>query len=358
MTGKRIGPVKKLRLGLFAKLQDQRIGEHRLRQLFWECTLRCNAACLHCGSDCRASSEIKDMPAADFLRVIDSLTPHVDPHSTFIILTGGEPLVRRDLEKVGRELYDREYPWGIVTNGILLDRRRFDSLLGSGIHTATVSLDGFSEDHTWMRGNPKAFDNASNAIRMMASEPGFIFDVVTCVNQRNLPSLEEFKEYLISLGVRDWRIFTIFPVGRARLYPELQLSDSQFTEVMDFIVRTRREGRIHLNYACEGFLGGYEEEVRDMPYHCDAGVSVASVLADGSISACPSIRSRFYQGNIYTDDFWEVWNTRFQMYRDRSWARTGQCAGCNMFRYCRGGGLHLHDHEGNLLLCHYNRLTK
>ena len=55
---------------------QKRIDEHELHQLFWECTLRCNAACLHCGSDCRISSTVKDMPAADFLRVIDSLTPH------------------------------------------------------------------------------------------------------------------------------------------------------------------------------------------------------------------------------------------------------------------------------------------
>lgn len=358
MSGRNLGAARRLKLELFAAVQDKRIAGHELRQLFWECTLRCNASCLHCGSDCKVSSAIKDMPVSDFLRVIDSITPHVDTHRTFIILTGGEPLMRRDLEKVGLELYKREYPWGIVTNGILLDRRRFDSLLSSGIHTATVSLDGFQEEHTWMRGHPKAFENASNAIRMMAQEPGFIFDVVTCVNQRNLPRLKEFKEYLISLGAPAWRIFTIFPVGRAKAYPELQLSNEQFTDLMDFIVETRKEGRIKLSFACEGFLGAYEGEVRDTFYHCDAGVSIASVLADGSISACPSIRSKFYQGNIYKDDFWDVWEHRFIMYRDRGWARQGICADCKMFRYCRGNGMHLHDEEGKLLVCHYNRLTR
>lgn len=358
MTGKDIGLARKLKLDMFARVQDRRIEEHTLRQLFWECTLRCNATCLHCGSDCRISNQIKDMPASDFLRVIDSLSPHVDPHKTFVIFTGGEPLMRRDLEQVGRELYRREYPWGIVTNGILLDRKRFDALLEAGIHTATVSLDGFREAHSWLRGHPEAFNNASEAIRMMASEPDLIFDVVTCVNQRNFPQLEEFKEYLISLGVRAWRIFTIFPVGRARQHPELQLDNGQFTELMDFIVRTRREGRIALNFACEGFLGGYEGLVRDDFYHCEAGISVASVLADGSISACPSIRARFYQGDIYRDDFWTVWEKGFEMYRDRSWARQGICGDCKLFRYCRGNGMHLHDDEGKLLVCHYRRLTQ
>ena len=353
---RRPGLLKKAQLELFAKAFDRQIERHNLRTLFWECTLRCNAARRHCGSDCRATAGLKDMPAADFLRVVDSIRPHVDPHKLFVIFTGGEPLVRKDLEKVGLELYKREFPWGIVTNGILLSRARFDSLLASGIHTATVSLDGFKDDHIWMRGNPLAFDGAVGAIKMMVSEPGFIFDVVTCVNQRNFGSLAALRDFLIDLGVRRWRIFTVFPVGRAANEPLLQISDEEFRELMDFIVETRRSGKIDLQFACEGFLGSYEGLVRESFFHCDAGINVASVLADGSISACPSIRSEFYQGNIYKDDFWTVWNEKFHMYRDRSWARSGECADCDMFRYCRGNGLHLHAPDRSLLLCHYHRL--
>ena len=44
---------------------------HPLQQLFWESTLRCNVHCLHCGSDCSSSEITPDMPAEDFLRVID-----------------------------------------------------------------------------------------------------------------------------------------------------------------------------------------------------------------------------------------------------------------------------------------------
>ena len=58
------------------------------------------------------------------------------------------------------------------------------------------------------------------------------------------------------------------------------------------------------------------------------------------------------------DDFWTVWNERFEMYRDRDWARQGICGDCKMFRYFRGNGMHLHDEEGKLLVCHYNRLTR
>ena len=52
---------------------------HELSYLFWECTLRCNLSCVHCGSDCRKDAVSRDMPLADFLRVLDSLQHQVVP---------------------------------------------------------------------------------------------------------------------------------------------------------------------------------------------------------------------------------------------------------------------------------------
>ena len=224
------------------------------------------------------------------------------------------------------------------------------------MHSITISFDGFSEAHNWLRNNPRSFDKALNAIRMLTAETSIAWDVVTCVNKRNIDDLEALREFLFETGVKDWRIFTIFPVGRAAQHPELQLSNEEFTRVLNFIRDTRRQNRIRLSYGCEGFLGNYEHEVRDHFYTCHAGVNVASVLADGSISACPSIRANFHQGNIYTDNFMDVWNNRFQPFRDRSWARRGKCADCNLWRYCEGNGMHLHDDQGQLLVCHYERI--
>lgn len=348
---------KRIALELFRRIRKNNTRLHEMNTLFWECTLRCNLSCRHCGSDCKAIAGRPDMPTEDFMRVIQQITPHVDPNHTMIIFTGGEALLRNDLEACGLELYRRGFPWGVVSNGMLLNRRRMDSLLSAGLHSITISLDGFEEAHNWLRRHPQSYNKALNAIRMLTHETEVAWDVVTCVNRKNIDSLSGFKEFLISTGVRNWRIFTIFPVGRAATLPELQLTDVEFTSVLDFIRATRKENRIRLSYGCEGFLGEYEMEVRDHFYQCYAGINVASVLADGSISACPSIRADFNQGNIYNDDFMEVWNNRFQPFRNREWARKGACAGCSMFRYCEGNGMHLHDGEGNLLVCHYRRIT-
>ena len=348
---------QRMGLELHRKMRHNNAQLHQLHTLFWECTLRCNMHCRHCGSDCKQEAQVPDMPASDFFKAIDDITPHVDPHKTFIIFTGGEALLRPDLEECGLELYRRGFPWGLVSNGYLLDERRLDSLLRSGMHSITISLDGFAEEHNWIRQHPHSFERAERAVKLLVeAKDEVLWDIVTCVNPRSYGQLEQFKDYIVGLGVPRWRVFTIFPMGRAAHDPELQLSNEQLRGTLDFIKRTREEGKIVVNYACEGFLGPYEQQVRNNFFTCRAGIDVASVLIDGSISGCTSIRSNFHQGNIYRDNLWDVWQNRFQQYRDRSWAKKGDCAKCKMWRYCEGSGMHLYDDNANLLTCHYNRI--
>lgn len=344
-------------LEMHRSLVDRNVASHPLRQLFWECTLRCNLSCRHCGSDCKTKSDSADMPLEDFLKVLDNVAQHTDPHHVNIVITGGEPLMRHDLERCGREIYRRGFPWGMVTNGYALTEERFRSLRSSGLHSITVSLDGLETEHNWMRGREGSWKRAADAIRIIA-ESGITSDVVTCVNARNIGKLSDIKAFLVGLGVRKWRIFTVFPQGRAKDDPEMSLTGAQLRQVMDFIVATRKEGRIGCNFACEGFLGPYEGKVRDYYFSCIAGVNVASVLADGSISACSSIRSGYHQGNIHDDDFWSVWTEGFGQYRDRSWMRMDECADCRYFRYCRGNGMHLRDEDGHLVQCLLNRMGR
>ena len=331
---------------------QKRRERHILQQLFWECTLRCNLNCLHCGSDCRATSEQQDMPLEDFLVVLDDVRSTMNPQKILVVTAGGEPLVRKDICNCGSAIRERGFHWGMVSNGMLLDEKMCFRLMEAGLETIAISLDGFEDAHNWLRGNDNSFSRAERAIKILVNK-NITWDVITCVNQRNLEYLDSFKQYLIDIGVRDWRVFTIVPMGRAATNDELQLSKEQFRNLMNFIVKVRKEGRIRLSYGCEGFLGDYEWKVRDYPFFCQAGINVASVLADGSISGCLSIRSHYRQGNICKERFTDVWNRRFGLYRDREWMRTDQCVFCDMWNYCKGNGMHLRDDDGHIMLCHY-----
>ena len=355
---------------------------HELNYLFWECTTRCNLHCRHCGSDCFAASQDVDMPLEDFLRAFDTIPVAERAKPFTVVLTGGEPLLRPDLPEVGRALRSRGVGWGIVSNGWFYDAAMHARLIEAGMGALTISLDGLEDAHDWMRGRAGSFARALEGIAVAARDPRVNFDVVTCVNKRNLPELEAIYAKLSSLGVRQWRIFTIIPIGRAADDSQMHLSDAEFVSLMEFI-RSKRISHsgphrshsgphrshsgldpespsMQVTFSCEGYLGPYENKVRDVPYFCHAGINIASVLIDGRICACPNIdRDAFSQGNIYEDNFWQVWQERFQPFRDRSWTRRGRCADCRVWRDCLGNGMHnWHGDCAEVLNCHYNKINQ
>ena len=154
------------------------------------------------------------------------------------------------------------FPWGMVSNGFAMTESRFRSLRNAGLKSVTVSLDGLKENHDWMRGVDGSFERAVNAIKMLASEPNMVYDVVTCVN-KEIFRTDEVKKLLIEIGVKQWRLFIIDPIGRAAKNDELMLDNEQFKYVYDFIYKTRSEGSIVASAGCDGFLGDYEGQVRN-----------------------------------------------------------------------------------------------
>ena len=351
MSNSHIKPFKRWLFRVFRKNETE---IHELNYLFWECTWRCNLSCRHCGSDCKSESCVSDMPFQDFLKAVEPLTQRYPRNTVIVAITGGEPLLRPDLAECGKALKDKGLRWGIVTNGMLYDEAMHASLLAAGLSSITVSLDGLEETHNWLRNHPESFRRALRALRLIARTPGLAYDVVTCVHQRNLPELPQLKELLIENGIKNWRLFTISPIGRAAHNDELQLSRTQVEEVMQFIAETRREKRIRLIFSCEAYTGKYEEQVRDSYFFCRAGINIGSVLINGDISACPNIDRSFVQGNIYQDDLMEVWDNRFQLMRERTWMRTGVCQKCKDFKQCLGGAMHLRPSANDNILRCYN----
>lgn len=348
---------RRLFFSIFRLYRHNQARLHPLNYLFWECTLRCNLDCVHCGSDCSKETLVPDIPTQDFLAVLDEIKSKWDPTKIMVVLTGGEPTVRPDLLNIGREISKRNFPWGMVSNGYALNKKRFEELRSVGLGSLTISLDGLEKSHDWFRGKEGSFKRAIEAIGNAASDDKMMFDVVTCVHQNNLHELTDLRQLLIDLGVKRWRIFIVFPKGRAKDNPKLLLNDKEFKSIYDFILETEESKQISVSAGCEGFLGDYELKARAYPFFCRAGIQIGSVLADGSISACPSLRADYIQGNIYQNSFTEVWENRFQIMRDRSWTKTGKCENCKVYSWCEGNGLHLRDEKtGDLLLCHYEKL--
>lgn len=322
---------------------------HPLRYLFLEVTSRCNLRCLHCGSDCGRGERPGELGTDEWLGVVDRLAARFEPREVLLVVTGGEPLCRPGLDAILDRIHARGFAWGMVSNGWALDARNLDALLARGLASLTVSLDGLAPSHDWLRGVPGSFDRALAALRAaVAAGPRLAaFDVVTCANPRNLPELPAVHALLEAERVPAWRLFTIFPKGRARGNPQVLLPPDGMRAVLDFIAARRRgraRGAMRVDFACEGYLPpSRDRAVRDEPYFCRAGISIASILCDGAISVCPNVSRALVQGNVRTDDLADVWERGFRPHRDRSWLRTGACASCGDFGRCQGNSLHLYD---------------
>ena len=279
---------------LFRLFRDNEVKVPELNYLFWECTTRCNFHCRHCGSDCgivrssddsgsnttsASQSRQKDMPLEDFLAAIDTIPVQDRARNFCVVLTGGEPLLRPDILEIGRELRSRGLLWGIVSNGWFYDDAMHLKLMDAGMGAVTVSLDCLEASHDWMRGVPGSYKRAVRAIDAFARDPRLNSDVVTCVNRRNLNELPEIYDLLKSKGLKQWRLFTIIPIGRAAHDPDMHLTDKEFITLMEFIKSKREEAKqiqqlhrsqssqtMNVTFSCEGYLGKYEEKVRDVRF--------------------------------------------------------------------------------------------
>lgn len=354
------GVSLKKHVALMRNLSQQRamVKEHKLTRLYWECTVKCNLNCKHCGTYCRVLPDLSDMPIDDFVHVLDNIAKTENSHGVTVILTGGEPLMRKDIVECGRQIYLHGFPWGIHTNGKLLTREMLTNLIAAGMHDVSIRLDGLEYEHNWLCGDKECFTQTQEAIQMASGEKSLVCEVVTCVNQRNFDYLGDIYSLLQSMGVKLWRLYTAYPKGMAANNTNLVLDSYQLRQLMDFIINVRAEGVIDAYYHCEGFLGKYERQVRDDFYMCHAGVSIGSVLINGDITGCPNVSHKYAQGSIYEgDEFMEVWNTCFDVFRKRKWMQTGICTHCKAFRYCQGNGMHLRSDDGDLLMCNYDRLN-
>lgn len=336
-------PIHRVSQYFHNKFRENEAGIHELSYLFWECTQRCNLKCRHCGSDCTSGSKMKDMPFDAFLKAIMPLKERYKRDSITVVITGGEPLLRCDLADCGMALRENGFRWGIVTNGFDYTPEHHARLLASGMGAVTLSLDGLEESHNWLRNNKESFRKAVMALGLITSSARLNYDIVTCVHPGNIHELPALQGFLISENVKAWRLFTIAPIGRAANSGELLLNAAELRQLMDFITQARKNKTMDVKFSCEAYTGEYEKKIRDSFFFCRAGINIGSVLNDGSISACPNIDRHFVQGNIYRDQFADVWEQKFEIMRNRDWTKTGECLQCADYRNCNGGAMHLWD---------------
>ncbi|HBS86658.1 MAG: hypothetical protein A2W91_11570 [Bacteroidetes bacterium GWF2_38_335] len=355
-----MNPADSLRSSLhnyYKKLEEK---SHLLNYLFLEITRKCNLNCLHCGSDCKNDAQAPELTTESWFKIIDYIKEAFSEKVSFII-TGGEPLMHPDLYKIGSHISKNNMKWGMVTNGMTLDQNAMESLIKSGINSITISVDGNETAHNKLRNSPAAFKKMSLALDYIADSGLEYRDAVTCVYPGNLNQLDEIAEFLIVKKMPAWRLFRIFPSGRAHENDEILLSFEQTQELVDWIKTNKKKYAkkgLKINLSCEGWMPfNIDKQVRDNPFFCRAGINFASILCDGTITGCSNNHHTFYQGNILTDNMNSVWEHKFEDFRKREWLKNTVCNDCKEVKNCKGGSIHLWDLERDRPnFCYYRDL--
>lgn len=348
---------------LYRSYRREETARHELFYLFFEITRRCNLSCLHCGSDCQKSDRGRELTTESWIRIAEDIVKHFGTRP-FIVLTGGEPLVHRDLLKIGQALHDLGLRWGMVSNAFAWHDGLIEELCEAGLRSITFSLDGPEDCHSWLRGHGGSWPQVLRALddcrHFNERTPGQLeWDVVTCAHPQNLQRLDQTASILVDHGVPRWRVFRIFPAGRAKTAERLALNQGETQALLEWIATRRpqlRKRGLSLTASCEGwFPPALESRIRDQHSFCRSGINFAAILADGSICGCNNNHPSFHQGNILEDSFPRLWREGFKEHRERSWLADSICGECTQLADCAGGPLHLWGESREAPLFCYHR---
>ena len=338
--------------------------KHPLEYLFWEATLNCNFNCRHCGSSAgRQKHCTNELTTEEIVSVFRSISTKTSPKNIMLAITGGEPLLRADLFEVMKEAHRLGFRWGMVTNGYLVTPKIIRQMKDTGMSTVVVSIDGIEKKHDNFRQTPGAYQKAINAVKLLV-DSNFVKNVqiTTVVNQNNIDDLELMYQTFSKLKIHSWRVVNMDPIGRAQDNKKLLLKPNQFKKMIDFIKEKRLVSKMEVTYSCSGFLGpGYESKVRSWLFSCLTGITTASILHNGDIFVCPNVERRpeLIQGNVRKNDFYQTWQNKFKIFRQKDRTTCTNCKKCPEWENCFGGPFHLWDFKkGQPKFCHLKYLSK
>ena len=176
----------------------------------WTSTRRCNLHCAHCYSDSHDREYPGELSTDEAVRMVHDLAAFGAP---VLLISGGEPLRRPDIEVVAEAAVRAGMRVVISTNGTLLTAERAQRLAGIGVSYVGISIDGRPHTHDRFRGMAGAFEASMRGIEACQAHGitcGFRF-TVTRANQQDLPWLFDL---MVERDVHRLCVYHLAPTGR------------------------------------------------------------------------------------------------------------------------------------------------
>ncbi|MDP8299237.1 MAG: radical SAM protein [Candidatus Tantalella remota] len=319
--------------------------EYPLMSLYINPTRYCNLCCRHCWVSPPAAGEKVGKGEITIREIIGVIREAKELGLTEIKLTGGEPLLRDDIEELLAYCSENKVEIFLETNGTLVTKDVAAMLLKYDVTSMSTSIDSASEDmHDYFRGKKGAYVSTVRGIRNLIAV-GIYPQVIISLFRENLYSFSDFTGFMHDLGIKDVKINIISPLGRgadlknAGEVPTLR----EILEFHDNIDSFRGPYRGRLSVDVPAAFKKIEE-IKEKGFSVCALKRILGILSNGDVSMCGVgyMDDRLIFGNIRKDPskIKEIWLNHpvvREIREDLPMKLEGVCGLCVFRGACLGG---------------------
>lgn len=316
--------------------------------LIWNLTNRCNLYCKHCYSSANQEKS-EELTFEEVQRVARQIAKE---GVKFVILSGGEPLLRGDIHEISELLRNLGIRTYLSTNGLLINRENVKTIKKRYDYVG-ISIDGTPEVHDRFRGKKHAFETSLNAL-MLCLKEGIKTGLRFTLTEQTAYSLPFIFELAQELGVPKVYISHLVYAGRGKRLS--QVEREEYRKTVEFIIRTALDF-IEKGIPVEVVTGNNEADAvvlyrifkERYPDKADnlleilrswggnqAGVRLVNIDHRGNVKPDPFFFHTL--GNVRQRSFGEIWNSNglLSFLREKPRRVKGKCENCSHLDICNG----------------------
>jgi len=336
-----------------------------LRMIAWEVTRSCNLSCVHCRASSVHGPYKGEFDTAQCRALLDDISAFANP---VIILTGGEPLLRKDIFEIASYGNEKGLRMVLATNGTLVTDKIARRMLESGIKRVSISIDGMdAASHDSFRAVPGAFAGALRGIERL-KKAGMEFQINTTITRANIHQIADILELAVKLGAAAHHIFLLVPTGRGKDLAGQEISAAEYEQTLGWFHEQGSCTPLQLKATCAPhyfrILHQKKHAARKTlshPLHamtrgCLGGISFCFISHTGQVQPCGYLEVDC--GQISDLPFREIWEESpvFKDLRDLGKYK-GKCGRCEFIKVCGGCRARAYELTGDILqeepLCIY-----
>jgi heme d1 biosynthesis radical SAM protein NirJ len=323
--------------------------------VIWNLIRRCNLTCKHCYSISADINFKGELDTGEVFAVMDDLKAFGVP---VLILSGGEPLLRRDIFDISRHARDMGFYVGLSTNGTLIDSGNIDAIEAVGYDYVGISIDGRRETHDRFRRKAGAFDASMAGIRL-CRERDIKVGLRFTMTEDNAAELPDMLRLMQKENVNKFYLSHLNYAGRGNRNRDSDVQYAITREAMDLLFATALEHAqrgdglefVTGNNDADGayLIQWVRRHYPEMESHLTAkleqwggnssGVNIANIDNLGDVHP-DTFWWHYSLGNIRQRPFSEIWQDTSDpvMAGLKAIPRRikGRCGSCRYFNVCGG----------------------